>query len=83
MIRNCSVWALWVTESANSEFWKSGEESRTFNNGAAIEAIGGKALAAEDQAILEAYVAEVRSRQASSGGMTHGADKGTEPNIDG
>jgi hypothetical protein len=57
--------------------------AQTFNNGAAIEAIGGKALAAEDHAILEAYVAEVRSRQASSGGMTHGADKGTEPNIDG
>ncbi len=33
------------------------ELSKTFNNRAAVEAVGDKALAAEDQAILDAYAA--------------------------
>ena len=56
---------------------------QTFNNGTAIDSLGRKAVAAEDQAILDAYAAEVRSRPASSGGMTHGADEDAGPNSDG
>jgi hypothetical protein len=37
------------------------ELAQTFNNGAAIEAFGDKPVSAEDQAILDAYAAEVRS----------------------
>jgi hypothetical protein len=37
------------------------ELARTFNNGAAIESVGDKTVAAEDQAILDAYAAEVLS----------------------
>jgi Family of unknown function (DUF5681) len=57
--------------------------AQTFNNGTAIDSLGRKAVAAEDQAILDAYAAEVRSRPASSGGMTHGADEDAGPNSDG
>ena len=35
------------------------ELAQTFNNGAALESLGDKAVAAEDQAILDAYAAEV------------------------
>jgi hypothetical protein len=38
------------------------ELAKIFNNSTAVESVGDKALAAEDQAILEAYALEVRSR---------------------
>jgi hypothetical protein len=38
------------------------ELAKIFNNSSAAESIGDKALAAEDQAILDAYAEEVRSR---------------------
>ena len=39
--------------------------AQTFNNDVAIEALSDKTMAAEDQAILDAYAEEVRSRPAS------------------
>ena len=45
------------------------ELAKTFNNSAAVESVGDEALAAEDQAILDAYAEEVRSRP-SSGAIT-------------
>lgn len=39
--------------------------AQTFNNDVAIEALSDKTMAAEDQAILDAYAEEVRSRLAS------------------
>ena len=56
--------------------------AQIFNNGAAIESLGGKAEAAEDQALLDAYAAEVRSRPASSSGMRRGAADDSEANVD-
>jgi hypothetical protein len=56
--------------------------ARTFNNSAAIEPLGGKAETAEDQALLDAYAAEVRSRPASSSGMRQGAADDSEANVD-
>src|SRR5260370_7109671 len=41
------------------------ELAKTFNNSAAVESVGDEALAAEDQAILDAYAQEVRSRPPS------------------
>src|SRR6266849_6975595 len=41
------------------------ELAKTFNNSAAVESVGDEALAAEDQAILDAYAEEVRSRPPS------------------
>jgi Family of unknown function (DUF5681) len=41
------------------------ELAKIFNNSTAVESIGDKALAAEDQAILDAYAIEVRSRPPS------------------
>ena len=38
------------------------ELAKIFNNSTAVESVGDKALAAEDQAILDAYALEVRSR---------------------
>jgi hypothetical protein len=38
------------------------ELAKIFNNSTAVESAGDKALAAEDQAILDAYAEEVRSR---------------------
>src|SRR5258706_15452201 len=38
------------------------ELAKTFNNSAAVESVGEEALAAEDQAILDAYAEEVRAR---------------------
>ncbi len=35
LMRNCSVCAFRVTDNANSEFWNSGDESRTLSSGAA------------------------------------------------
>ena len=40
--------------------------AQIFNNGTAIESLGDKTLAAEDQAILDAYAEEVRSRPLSA-----------------
>jgi hypothetical protein len=41
------------------------ELANTFNNSSAAESVGDEALAAEDQAILDAYAEEVRSRPPS------------------
>jgi Family of unknown function (DUF5681) len=41
------------------------ELAKIFNNSTAVESVGNKALAAEDQAILDAYAVEVRSRPPS------------------
>jgi hypothetical protein len=41
------------------------ELAKIFNNGTAVESVGDVALAAEDQAILDAYAVEVRSRPPS------------------
>jgi hypothetical protein len=38
------------------------ELAKIFNNSTAVESVGDEALAAEDQAILDAYAEEVRSR---------------------
>ena len=59
------------------------ELAQTFNNGAPIESLGGKADTAEDQALLDAYAAEVRSRPAGSRGMRRGAADDSEPNAGG
>ena len=52
--------------------------AQIFNNGAAIESLGDKTVAAEDQAILDAYAAEVLSRALSASALRLGAidDKG-------
>src|ERR1700736_1977557 len=47
------------------------ELAKIFNNSTAVESVGHKALAAEDQAILDAYALEVRSRR-PAGGITEG-----------
>src|SRR5712675_639732 len=41
------------------------ELAKIFNNSTAVESVGDVALAAEDQAILDAYAEEVRSRPPS------------------
>src|ERR1700682_3726735 len=41
------------------------ELAKIFNNSTAVESVGDEALAAEDQAILDAYAEEVRSRPLS------------------
>ena len=41
------------------------ELAKIFNNSTAVETVGDEALAAEDQAILDAYAEEVRSRPPS------------------
>ena len=41
------------------------ELAKIFNNSTAVESVGDEALAAEDQAILDAYAEEVRSRPPS------------------
>jgi hypothetical protein len=42
------------------------ELAKIFNNSTAVESVGDKALAAEDQAILDAYAFEIRSRPPAS-----------------
>jgi hypothetical protein len=59
------------------------ELARTFNNGAAIESLGDKAVAAEDQAILDAYAAEVLSRPVSASARRLDATDDSGPNADG
>jgi hypothetical protein len=58
------------------------ELAQTFNNDAVIEILGDKVIAAEDQAILDAYAAEVRSRPASAGAMRLDGTDGSGPNVD-
>jgi hypothetical protein len=57
--------------------------AQIFNNGAAIESLGDKTVAAEDQAILDAYAAEVLSRAVSASAMRLGATGDSGPNVDG
>jgi hypothetical protein len=38
------------------------ELAKIFNNSSAVESVGGEALAAEDQVILDAFAEDVRSR---------------------
>ncbi len=58
--------------------------AKIFNNGAAVESVGDEALAAEDQAILDAYAEEVRSRP-PSGAITvrPGVAEDCGANLDG
>jgi len=60
------------------------ELAKIFNNSAAVESVGDEALAAEDQAILDAYAEEVRSRP-PSGAITvrPGVAEDSGPNVDG
>ena len=52
-------------------------------NCAAIESLGDKTVAAEDQAILDAYAAEVLSRAVSASALRLGATDDSGPNVDG
>ncbi len=58
------------------------ELAKIFNNSTAVESAGDKALAAEDQAIIDAYAEEVRSRP-PNGAITVGPgaaeDSGANP----
>jgi hypothetical protein len=60
------------------------ELAKIFNNSAAVESVGDEALAAEDQAILDAYAEEVRSRP-PSGAITvrRGVTEDSGANLDG
>ena len=60
------------------------ELAKIFNNSTAVESVGDEALAAEDQAILDAYAEEVRSRP-PSGAITvrPGVAEGSGANLDG
>jgi Family of unknown function (DUF5681) len=59
------------------------ELAKIFNNSTAVESVGDKALAAEDQAILDAYALEVRS-QPPAGAITEGPDvEDSGTNLDG
>ena len=49
------------------------ELAKIFNNSTAVESAGDKALAAEDQAILDAFTEEVRSRPGAQPTLTPGA----------
>ena len=57
--------------------------AQIFNNGAAIKSLGDKTVAAEDQAILDAYAAEVLSRAVSASALRLGATDDSGPNVDG
>ena len=60
------------------------ELAKIFNNSTAVESVGDVALAAEDQAILDAYAEEVRSRP-PSGTVTvrPGVAEDSGANLDG
>jgi hypothetical protein len=60
------------------------ELAKSFNNSTAVESVGDEALAAEDQAILDAYAEEVRSRT-PSGAITvgPGVAEDSGANLDG
>ena len=57
--------------------------AQTFNNGAASESLGDRTATAEDQAILDAYAAELRSRQASASATRPDAADASKANVDG
>jgi hypothetical protein len=57
--------------------------AQIFNNGAALESLGDKAVAAEDQAILDAYAAEVLSRLGSARALRLGVPDDSGPDADG
>ncbi|HWZ06950.1 MAG TPA: DUF5681 domain-containing protein [Bradyrhizobium sp.] len=57
--------------------------AQIFNNCAAIVSLGDKTVAAEDQAILDAYAAEVLSRAVSASALRLGATDDNGPNVDG
>jgi Family of unknown function (DUF5681) len=60
------------------------ELAKIFNNSTAVESVGDEALAAEDQAILDAYALELRSRP-PAGAITEGPDVAEDSgtNLDG
>src|ERR1700694_3743335 len=60
------------------------ELAKIFNNSTAVESVGDEALAGEDQAILDAYAEEVRSRP-PSGAITvrPGVAEDSGANLDG
>ena len=60
------------------------ELAKNFNNSTPVESVGDEALAAEDQAILDAYAEEVRSRP-PSGAITvrPGVAEDSGANLDG
>jgi hypothetical protein len=60
------------------------ELAKIFNNSTAVESVGDEALAADDQAILDAYAEEVRSRP-PSGAITvrPGVAEDSGANLDG
>ena len=60
------------------------ELAKIFNNNTTVEAVGDDALAAEDQAILNAYAEEVRSRPPTANAITLGPDaEDSGGNLDG
>jgi Family of unknown function (DUF5681) len=60
------------------------ELAKIFNNSAAVESVGDKGVAAEDQAILDAYAEEVRSRPPSGAiPVRLGVAEDSGPNVDG
>jgi hypothetical protein len=60
------------------------ELAKIFNNSTAVESVGDKALAAEDQAILDAYAEEVRSRPPNGAiSVRQGAAEDSGASLDG
>jgi Family of unknown function (DUF5681) len=60
------------------------ELAKIFNNSFAVESVGDEALAAEDQAILDAYAEEVRSRPPSGASTVRpGVCEDSGANLDG
>ena len=60
------------------------ELAKIFNNSAAVESVGDKGVAAEDQAILDAYAEEVRSRPPSGAiPVRPGVAEDSGANLDG
>ena len=59
------------------------ELAKIFNNSAAVESVGDEALAAEDQAILDAYAEEVRSRPPGAIPVRPGVAEDSGANLDG
>jgi hypothetical protein len=60
------------------------ELAKIFNNSTAVESVGDKALAAEDQAILDAYAEEVRSRPPNGAiSVRQGAAEDSGADLDG
>ena len=57
--------------------------AQIFNNDAAAGSLGEQAATAEDQAILDAYAAEIKSRSASADAIALGPADDSGPNADG